>query len=164
MFLSNVCSWPYWLLAFFDHGCCSNVICACIRCYLGDTLGLIGGYEGRVWHRGGYECWIEFGFEQWIRGAVMVGLGSALNSGHGELQGLWGFIKMCVGVVHDWTWVSGMIQMVGMESYRGCGVSLRCVLWQFTIGLGYRCLLFSCDRLGLESVFVTVSCHLTQGN
>ena len=38
-----------------------------------------------AWHREGNECWIEFGFEWWIQGVVMVGLGLALNGRHGEL-------------------------------------------------------------------------------
>ena len=97
-FLSNVCSWPYWLLALYDRGCCSNVTCACIGCDLGDTLGSIGGYEGWVCHRGGYECWIEFGFKQWIWGAATVGLGLASNGGHVGLQGLLGFVKTMIGL------------------------------------------------------------------
>ena len=73
---------------------------------------------------------------------MTVGLGSASNGGHGELQGLWGFVEMCLGVVHDRSWVSGMIRAVGVGSYRGCGVSSRCVLWRFVIRLAYRCFLF----------------------
>ena len=31
----------------------------------------------------------------------MVALGSASNGGHGELQGSWGFVRVCFGVIRD---------------------------------------------------------------
>ena len=53
-----------------------------------------------------------------------LGIRDDSNGGHGELQGLWDFVEVCVVAVRGRTWVS---------------VSS-----------------FSCDRLWLESVFITM--------
>ena len=87
----------------------------------------------------------------------MVALGSASNGGHGELQGLWGFIGMCFGVICDRSWVSGMIRAVSVGSYRGCGVFVEMCVVAVHDRTWVSMLSFSCDRLGSGFAFITLS-------
>ena len=74
------------------------------------------------------DGWVGFGFEWWAWGVTGVvgfcqdvcwgsprsdlGIRGDSNGGHGELQGLWGFVEMCVEVVCNQTWVLGVIYLV----------------------------------------------------
>ena len=80
----------------------------------------------QVWFQavdmGSCNGWVGLGFERWAWGVTGVvgfcqdvcwsgprsdlGIRDDSNSGHGELQGWWGFVKMRVVAVRNQTWVS----------------------------------------------------------
>ena len=72
---------------------------------VGLSLALSGGYEELQW----LDCvWIQTvdmgSYEGWI--------GFALDSGQVWQRGLWCFIRIWIGAVRDWIWVSGVICFV----------------------------------------------------